>query len=125
MLKRYVEILRNRPYFGGIDNKSQVRKLNEIQEHIVLIKFDIYNGALKLICVTTYPFTVCSDWCFYYQEIGTLKMNHSKRLCLAKYSVIPYNDGTWEKHQCLLKVDVTKLGDIRNINIKEYQPQYY
>ncbi len=125
MLKGCTEILKNRPYFGGIKDKTQVRALNEIKLYIDFIEFNIYTGTCSLIHVLTYPFMVGPDWCIYYEEIGSFnRRSHSKKLCLAKYSVIPYHDGKWEDEWCLLK---TNTNNSKKIYVKanDYQPQYY
>ena len=124
-MSRECTILKNRPYFGGNKNQIQVRALNEIKLYINLIEFNVYTGVSRLIHVVTYPFMVNSDWCIYYEELGSLnRRGHSKRLCLCEYSVIPYHDGEWEKDRCLLKTDIANLEKLR-IKTKNYQPQYY
>jgi len=118
-------MLFRRPYFGGEKNKDQVRGLNEIKPYINFIEFDIYVGASRLIHVVTYPFMVDSDWCIYYEELGSLnRRSYSKRLCLSKYSVIPYNNGEWERDHCLLKTDITSPEKL-HIKVKNHQPVYY
>jgi len=125
MLKGCMGILRNRPYFGGFENKRQVRGLNEIRPYINFIEFDIYAGASRLIHVVTYPFMVNSDWCIYYEELGPFnRRSHSKRLNLSKFSVIPYNNGEWERDGCLFKTTITSPKRL-HINLKNHQPIYY
>ena len=125
MLKGCTDVLRNRPYFGGLKNRTQVRTLSEIKLYINLIEFNIYTGVSRLVHVLTYPFIVKSDWHIYYEEIGPFnRRSHSKRLCLPKYSVVPYNNGRWETEWCLLKTKNRNPKKI-HINIRKYQPQYY
>lgn len=120
-----MKMLLRRPYFGGDKNKTQVRALHEIKPYINLIEFNVYTGASRLIHVVTYPFMVNSDWCIYYEELGSLnRRGHSKRLCLCEYSVVPYGDGKWEKDRCLLQTDITSPEKL-HIVTKDYQPMYY
>jgi len=125
MLRGYTKILKNRPYFGGFENKKQVRGLNEIKPYINLIEFNIYVGISRLIHVVTYPFMVNSDWCIYCEELDSFnRRSHSKRLNLSKYSVIPYNNGEWESNDCLLRIDIASPEKL-HIKIKNHQPIYY
>jgi len=125
MLGGYAETLKNRPYFGGFENKRQVRGLNEIKPYINFIEFNVYVGMFSLIHVLTYPFMVNSDWCIYYEELGSFnRRSCSKRLNLSKYSVIPYDNGKWERDGCLLKISRTNAKKLR-VKTEKYQPQYY
>jgi len=125
MLKGHTETLKNRPYFGGTKNSRQIRQLNEIKLYINLIKLNVCTGVSRLIYVVTYPFMVGPDWCIYYEEIGGFnRRSHSKRICLSKCSVIPYNNGKWETERCFLKTNASSPKKT-HINIRKYQPVFY
>jgi len=118
-------VLKNRPYFGGTQNKSQIRALNQIKLYINLIEFNTYSGVSRLIHVVFRPFMIGPDWCIYYEELGNFNRRSCvKRLRLCKYSVVPYNNGRWETEWCLLKTKNRNPKKI-HINIRKYQPQYY
>jgi hypothetical protein len=67
MLKKYTETLRNRPYFGGKENKRQVRALHEIKLYENLILFNTYIGVSSLLHVVSYPVQLNGNWYAYFE----------------------------------------------------------
>jgi|AntAceMinimDraft_9_1070365.scaffolds.fasta_scaffold00238_10 hypothetical protein len=124
MSKEFTEKLRGRPYFGGEENKRQIRVLSEIKLYKNLILFNIYSGGSSLLHVVSYPAQINCSWISYFEEIGTCgRSSPAKRIDLSTVSVIPYSDGTWETEWCLLKTSARIFG--MKVSISYYQPQHY
>lgn len=129
------EILRNRPYFGGLENKTQVRTVSELwkMEGKKVIGFNVNYGMQSLYLIVSPPFRLKNScWYIFVNEIGTYgRRNGDRKISLERYSIMPYSrktqdcqKGEWEKEWCLVRTNAKNPQEIY-INPKEYQPQYY
>lgn len=125
MLEKRIDILKSRPYFGGVENSRQIRALNEIKLYQNLILFNVYVGASSLFHVVSCPVQLNGSWIASFEEVGTCgRTSCAKRIDLSIVSVIPYNNGNWESENCLLRTNIRSLHKIY-VEINRYQPQYY
>ncbi|MFA5360743.1 MAG: hypothetical protein WC320_02135 [Candidatus Paceibacterota bacterium] len=126
------EILKNRPYFGGIKS-DQIRSVFEISSckwGRNVLSFNVYSGVDGLYHIVSCPFKMeDSCWYIFLEEIGLYnRTNGDIKIKLDKFSIVCYPDGEWEKEWCLIKTSARNLKELRklcSINIADYFPQYY
>jgi hypothetical protein len=144
MLRNCQVLLKNRPYFGGIECSDQIRSIRELEqwEGKKIIVFNRNCGAEELYRLVSPPFKSINNcwlkaennkwfktendcWYILVERIGTyFRSQGDIALKLCKYSVVPYENGDWEKERCLIK---THFSNPQKVYIKRsyYQPQYY
>lgn len=128
------EILKNRPYFGGIKS-DQIRSVFEISSckwGRNVLSFNVFSGVNGLYHLISCPFKEEENWYIFAEEIGTWgRTNGDIKIKLDKFSVVCYPDGTWEKDWCLVKTLVRSLrnlrqsGELKLVNTLNYFPIYY
>ena len=127
---RNCEILRNRPYFGGIKS-NQVRyifELNHCNWGENVLSFNIHSGVDGFYRIVSCPFKENDSWHIFLEEIGSYhRTNGDIKIRLDRYSVVCYQNSEWEKEWCLIKVDVTSPEQLKNKKLKplSYFPRYY
>lgn len=143
MLRNCQVLLKNRPYFGGIECSDQIRSIRELEqwEGNKIIVFNRDYGAEELYLIVSPPFkssnnfwfkaednkwfkTESDCWYILVERVGThLRSEGDIALKLCRYSVVPDNNGIWEKERCLIK---TRRSNPQKICIKRsyYQPQF-
>jgi hypothetical protein len=122
------EILRNRPYFGGLKS-DQIRCISDLNWCKNVLSFNIYSGIDGLYHIISCPFKMEDDcWYVFLEEVGNYHRTSDIKIKLERYSVVCYQNGEWEKEFCLIKTNVTSLKDLRtllSINAPDYFPKYY
>ncbi|MDD3487877.1 MAG: hypothetical protein PHH35_00830 [Candidatus Pacebacteria bacterium] len=132
MLKNHLErnILRNRPYFGGLES-DQVRNipdLNHCDEGECILTFNIHSGVGGLFKVISCPFKGQDGyWRIFLEEQGPYCRVHDIQVRLDEYSVVCYPNLEWEKEWCFLKTSITAFKELKKLRIhrEDYLPVYY
>lgn len=120
------EILKNRPYFGGLES-NQVRCVSELDWCKNVLSFNIYSGIDGLYHAVSCPFKM-KDGCWYIflEEVGPYhRTNGDIKIKLERYSVVCYQNGEWEKEWCLIRADVTNFKELKELKSLNYFPKFY